>query len=100
MTFLIQWFLCVICSFLLVKSWLETVLKPFGGLVQVWRDDYQNDPEISDDEKWENDKAPYNLIAAVFWTLILVINIFIWPIVLCIMLWYKMFPKKFLEDLK
>jgi hypothetical protein len=92
MTTLLAWIIGVICTQLLVKSYLETSLKPYGGLCEAWRKCYRNDPETTEDELWELDKVPDEFFKAVFWTLVLIFNIALWWFSLCAIIWFKVFP--------
>lgn len=99
MTLLLEWTICVICSQMLIQIWLTAVLKPYGGLVKVLRDHFKTDKETTDDERFQLDKVPDNFFSAAFLTVILMINIIAWPAVLCVMIYYKIYPDKFTEDL-
>jgi len=100
MTTLLAHIICAICSFLLVKSWLENVSRPYGGIVKAWRKAHENDPETSNEDRRDMRNTPDNLLNAIVWTTILVANLIAWPIVLCILVWYKVFPEDFIEDMK
>lgn len=100
MTLLLQWIICVICSQILIQIWLTTVLKPYGGLVKVLRDGCNTDKEVTDDEKFKLDKVPDNFLSAFILTIILITNIIAWPAVLCVMIYYKIYPDKFTEGLR
>lgn len=100
MTILLAHIICAICSFLLTKTWLETVLRPYGGIVQAWRKEEENDLETSDDHKRDFRDTPDNVLKAICWTTLLVANLVAWPVVLCIMVWYKVFPDDFVKGMK
>ena len=100
MTILLAHIICSICSFLLAKSWLETVSRPYGGIIKAWRKSHENDPETSNEDRYDMRNTPDNVLNAIVWTTILVANLIAWPLVLLWMVWYKVFPEDFVEDMK
>lgn len=92
MTYVLAWFLCAYCSFLLGKSHIENLFRPFGGLPSVCRRIWLEDPENSYEDKFALENMPDGFIAAILYTMILVLNLFVWPIVLCVIIWLKIFP--------
>jgi len=100
MTTILAYIICAICSHLLVKSWLETVSRPYGGIVKAWRKLEENDTETDDEHKREFRDTPDNVLNAIVWTTVLVANLAAWPVVLCLMVWYRLFPDDFIEGIK
>lgn len=100
MTILLAHIICAICSFLLVKSWLENFSSPHGGIIKAWRKAHENDPETSNEDRRDMKNTPDNVLNAIVWTTILIANLIAWPLVLCILVWYKVFPEDFIEDMK
>lgn len=100
MTILLAHIICAISSFLLVKVWLETVARPYGGIVKAWRKAHENDPETSNEDRRDMRNTPDNVLNAIVWTTILIANLIAWPVVLCILVLYKVFPEDFIEDMK
>lgn len=92
MIYLTYWCICSICSFSLAKSYIENLFRPFGGLPSVCRKIWLEDPENSYEDKWALENMPDGFIAATLYTMLLVLNLFIWPIVLCVIIWLKIFP--------
>lgn len=41
-----------------------------------------------------------NVLNAIVWTTTLVANLIAWPIVLCMLVWYKVFPDDFVKGMK
>lgn len=98
MTILIAHIICAISSFLLVKSWLENVSRPYGGIIKAWRKAHENDPETSNEDRRHMGNTPDNILSAIVWATILVANLIAWPLVLLCMVWYKVFPDDFFEE--
>jgi len=92
MTYVLSWFLCAICSYLLGKSYIENLFRPFGGLPSVCRKIWLEDLENSYEEKLALEDVPDGFIAAILWTLLLIACMIIWPIVI-IWLVYNMIVK-------
>lgn len=92
MTYVLAWFLCACCSFSLGKSYLENLFRPFEGLPSVCRRIWLEDEENSYEDRWALENMPDGLIAAILYTMLLVLNLFVWPIVLCVIIWLKIFP--------
>jgi len=82
MLMLIGWILCVICTYLLMKSHLENLFRPLGGLPSVCRKLWLNDPENTDEDRFLLQGTSDNLISAILWTLLLIVCIFLWSGVL------------------
>lgn len=89
MTYVLAWCLCSICSYLLGKSHIENLFRPFGGLVSTCINVWLSDPEIPDDEKWQLQKTPEGFIGAILWTLLLIICLALWPVVVLLLLYGK-----------
>lgn len=98
MTILLAHIICAISSFLLAKSWLETVSRPYGGIIKAQRKAHENDPETSNEDRRDMRNTPDNVLNSIVWTTILVANLIAWPIVLCMLVWYKVFPEDFKHD--
>lgn len=92
MTPILTWFPLATCSFLLAKSYIENLFRPFGGLPSVCRKLWREDPENTDEEKWELEKVPDEFIGAFLYTMLLIFTLVLWPVVLCVIIWFKIFP--------
>lgn len=82
MIYLAYWCICSICSFALMKSYLENLFRPLGGLPSVCRKLWLNDPENTDEDEFILKNTSDNLINAILWMLLLIACILIWPVVL------------------
>jgi len=92
MSILLAWIICAICSYLLCKSYIEKLFRPFGGLPSVCRRIWLEDEENSYEDRWALENMSNGFIAAILYTMLLVLNLFLWPIVLCVIIWLKIFP--------
>ena len=92
MTYVLAWIICSICSYLLGRNYIENLFRPFGGLPSVCRKIWLEDPENSYEDKISLNEMPDAFIAAILYTMLLVLNLFLWPIVLCVIIWLKIFP--------
>lgn len=92
MTYLLSWFILASCSYCTGKIYIENLFRPYGGLPSVCRKIWLEDPENSYEDKVALENVPDRFIAAILYTMLLVLNLFLWPIVLCVILWLKIFP--------
>ena len=88
MTYIFFW---LICSVYLLKSYVESNLKAVGikdaSITTAMRNAAKKD--TSDDVSCAPpDDCPDNVYSAIFWTVILVINLFTWPLVCCTIIWW------------
>lgn len=92
MTPILTWFLLATCSFLLAKSYIEKLFRPCGGLPSVCRKVWLEDEENTPEDKFTLNEMPDSFIAAILYTMLLIFTLFLWPIVLCVIIWLKIFP--------
>ena len=92
MMYVLAWFLCACCSFSLGKSCIENLFRPFGGLPSVCRKIWLEDPENTAKDRQSLNEMPDGFIAAILYTMLLVLNLMLWPLVLCVIIWLKLFP--------
>lgn len=92
MTPILTWFLLATCSFLLAKSYIENLFYPYGGLPSVCRKVWLEDEENTPEDRFALNEMPDSFIAAILYTMLLIFTIFLWPIVLCVIIWLKIFP--------
>lgn len=92
MIYLAYWTICWICTFCLAKSYIETLFRPYGGLPSVCRRIWLEDEENTPEDEFALNEMPDGFIAAVLYTMLLIFTIFLWPIVLCVITWLKIFP--------
>lgn len=92
MTTLLAWFLCSICSYLLGRNYIENLFRPFGGLPSVCRKIWLEDPENTSKDRQSLNEMPDSFIAAILYTMLLALNLMLWPVVLCVIIWLKIFP--------
>lgn len=92
MTYLLAWTICCICTFCLAKSYIETLFRPYEGLPSVCRKVWLEDEENTPEDRFILNEMPDSFIAAILYTMLLIFTIFLWPIVLCVIIWLKIFP--------
>lgn len=92
MTYLAYWIICSICTYSLGRNYIENLFRPFGGLPSVCRRIWLEDEENTYEDKWALENMPDGFIAAILYTMLLVLNLVLWPIVLCVIIWLKIFP--------
>lgn len=91
MIYILLWLICSICSFYLLKNYVESNLRslpsPPENIAQAMRNAAKRDD--SDDVSCAPpDDCPDNVYSAIFCTVILVINFFTWPLVCCTLIWW------------
>ncbi len=99
MTYLFLWLICSICSFYLLRNYITSNLSrlpsPPENIAQAMRNAAKRDDSI--DELYN---VPDNVICALFWTILLVESLLIWPINLCILVWWQVFDKQDFSDFR
>ncbi len=99
MTYLFLWLICSVCSFYLLKNYITSNLSrlpsPPENIAQAMRNAAKRDDSI--DEMYD---VPDNVICALFWTILLVESLCIWPINLVILVWWRLFDKQDFSDFR
>lgn len=94
MIYLVYWLICSICSFSLLKTYISSNLIRVGiqdaSIAQAMRNAAKKDDSIE-----EMKGAPDNVLNAIFWTVVLVINLLIWPCVLVTLVHWKINKQDF-----
>ncbi len=94
MTYILAWLLCSICSFYLLKTYITSNLSrlpsPPENIAQAMRNAAKRDDSIE-----EMRDCPDHIVNALFWTILLVESLLIWPINLCILVYWKIVPQDF-----
>ena len=104
MTYLLLWLICGVSAFYLFKNYVESNLRslplPPENIAQAMRNAAKRERsgEHSDDVSYAPpDDCPNNVYSAIFWTVILVINLFTWPLVCCTLIWWYINKQDFLD---
>lgn len=92
MTIVLAWFILASCSYCIGKIYIENLFRPFGGLPSVCRRIWLEDEENTYEDRFALENMPEGFIAAILYTMLLVLNLFVWPLVLCVIIWLKIFP--------
>lgn len=99
MTYILSWLLCSICSFYLLKNYITSNLSrlpsPPENIAQAMRNAAKRDDSID-----PMHDCPDHIVEALFWTVLLVESLLIWPINLCILLWWQLFDKQDFSDFR
>ena len=97
--YLFLWLICSVCSFYLLKNYVSSNLRQMGipdaSIATAMRNAAKRDDSIE-----EIYNAPDNVICALFWTILLVESLLIWPVNLCILLWWQLFDKQDFSDFR
>lgn len=98
MTYILAWLLCSVCSFSLLKNYITSNLSrlpsPPENIAQAMRNAAKRDD--SDDVSYAPpDDCPDNVWCASFWTVTLVINLLLWPLTLCTLIWWNINKQDF-----
>lgn len=99
MSYIIAWIICSVCSFYLLKNYVESNLSrlpsPPENIAQAMRNAAKRDNTI--DELYN---VPDNVICAAFWTVILVVHLCIWPICLVQLVVWQTIDKQDFSDFR
>lgn len=98
MIYILYYIICAVSSFYLLKNYVEINLKAVGikdaSIATAMRNAAKKDTSIDD-----MSDCPDHIASALFWTIVLVINLCIWPLVLLQLLWWKINKQDF-EDFR
>lgn len=99
MIYLLLWSICGVSAFYLFKNYVESNLRslpsPPENIAQAMRNAAKRDDSIE-----EIYNAPDNVICALFWTILLVESLLIWPVNLVILIWWQLFDKQDFSDFR
>lgn len=94
MTYILAWFLCSICSFYLLKTYITSNMSrlpsPPENIAQAMRNAAKRDDSID-----PMHDCPDNVINALFWTISLVICLVVWPLCLTSLIWWNINKQDF-----
>ena len=94
MTYILAWLLCSICSFYLLKTYVSSNLRRVGiqdaSIATAMRNAAKRDETID-----PMHDCPDNIVEALFWTILLVESLLIWPVNLVILLWWNINKQDF-----
>ena len=98
MIYILYWLILATCSFYLTKNYVESNLKAVGikdaSIATAMRNAAKKDASIDD-----MSDCPDHIASDIFCTIVLVINLCIWPLVLLQLLWWKINKQDF-EDFR
>jgi hypothetical protein len=99
MSYILSWLICSVCSFYLLKNYVESNLRslpsPPENIAQAMRNAAKRDETID-----PMHDCPDNIVEALFWTILLVESLLIWPINLVTLLWWQIFDKQDFSDFR
>jgi hypothetical protein len=78
-----------------ITSNLSRLPSPPENIAQAMRNAAKRDETID-----PMHDCPDNIVNALFWTILLVESLLIWPINLCILLWWQIFDKQDFSDFR
>ncbi len=99
MTYLFLWLVCGVSVFYLLKNYVESNLRslpsPPKNIAQAMRNAAKRDDSVD-----EMKGAPDNVLSAIFWTILLVESLVIWPVNLVMLVWWQVFDKQDFSDFR
>lgn len=99
MLYILLWLICGVSAFYLLKNYITSNLRslpsPPENIAQAMRNAAKRDDSVE-----EIYNASDDVICAAFWTVILVVNLFIWPICLLQLLVWQLFDKQDFSDFR
>lgn len=99
MIYILAWLTCSVASFYLFKTYITSNLSrlpsPPENIAQAMRNAAKRDDSIE-----EIYNAPDNVICALFWTILLVFCLALWPLTLVQLLWWQTFDKQDFSDFR
>lgn len=99
MTYIILWLICGISAFYLFKNYVESNLRslpsPPENIATAMRNAAKRDDSVE-----EIYNAPDNVICSLFWTILLVESLLIWPVNLVILAYWQLFDKQDFSDFR
>lgn len=97
MTYIFLWLISSVSSFYLLRNYVTSNLIHVGihdaSIAQAMRNAAKKDVSFE-----EIQGGPDNVINAIFWSIILVINLCIWPLVLLQLIHWQMINKQDFSD--
>lgn len=99
MTYILAWLICSVSSFYLLRNYITSNLSrlpsPPENIAQAMRNAAKRDDSID-----PMHDCPDNVACALFWTILLVEILCIWPVNLCILVWWQVFDKQDFSDFR
>lgn len=99
MTYIFLWLICGVCAFYLLRNYVSSNLRslpsPPENIAQAMRNAAKRDDSI--DELYN---VPDNFICSLFWTILLVESLLIWPVNLVILVYWQLFDKQDFSDFR
>lgn len=94
MIYIVLWLVCSICSFYLLKNYVSSNLKQVGipdaSIATAMRNAAKKDKTID-----PMHDCPDHIASALFWTILLVENLLLWPLTLVTLVWWKIKKQDF-----
>lgn len=99
MTYILAWLICSVCSFYLLRNYITSNLSrlpsPPENIAQAMRNAAKRDDSID-----PMHDCPDHIVTALFWTILLVESLCIWPVNLVILAWWQTFDKQDFSDFR
>lgn len=103
MTYISLWCICGVSAFYLFKNYVESNLRslpsPPENIAQAMRNAAKRDDSMRANAHPMHDCLDH-VVNALFWTILLVESLCIWPINLAILLWWQVFDKQDFSDFR
>ena len=99
MTYILLWLICSVCSFYLLKNYVSSNLRQMGihdaSIAQAMRNAAKKDDSID-----PMHDCPDHIVSALFWTILLVENLLLWPVTLVMLVWWQTIDKQDFSDFR
>ena len=103
MTYIFLWLICAIASFYLFKNYVESNLRslpsPPENIAQAMRNAAKRDDSMRSNAHPMHD-CPDHIVIALFWTILLVENLLLWPVNLVILAYWQLLDKQDFSDFR
>ena len=99
MTYIFLWIIAATCSFYLLKNYVSSNLRQMGipdaSIAQAMRNAAKKDKTI--DTMYD---CPDHIVSVLFWTILLVENLLLWPITLVMLVVWQTIDKQDFSDFR
>ena len=103
MTYILLWIICATCSFYLLRNYVSSNLRlvgiPDASIAVAMRNAAKRDESVRESELRLYD-CPDHILNALFWTILLVENLLLWPVTLVMLVWWQTIDKQDFSDFR
>ena len=99
MAYILLWLICSVSAFYLLKNYVSSNLRQMGipdaSIATAMRNAAKKDETID-----PMHDCPDHIVSALFWTILLVENLLLWPITLAMLVWWQTIDKQDFSDFR